>query len=208
MRRALPVFLLAVSVAAAALVACSASPDLDAPAPHATGRATPVDAGAPEAAADAGGDAAPPDAAPKATTYAGTLAATEAFAFGGDTPTQTFCDYAMTLTGIAVEVALLDSGDVIGATVENRTREAIVGTCPYAPAAPSEQSFGLATAKPTTTGATLVFEGASANTPVTSLVVTLVRRGEGFDANAVWTRTDQVEILNWKVEATIPLVPR
>ncbi|MBX3207486.1 MAG: hypothetical protein KF764_20730 [Labilithrix sp.] len=136
-----------------------------------------------------------------ATTFKGKLATTTAVTFGG-TP---YCEYSMKLEDIVIEIAALDSGELIGAAVKDRAVEAAAPPCPHAPMAPSQQAFALSTVTPNAAGSTLAFVGAKDNRPETALVIELTRVGVTYQAAAEWRRTDQPAPLDWAVKATLTL---
>ena len=183
--------------------ACSSTDDGNGPPPLSTESSSTRDAGrrdgssAPDAMAAA-------EASAGATTYKGTLDTTKAVSFGGDP----YCAYAMTLKDIEIEIAALESGDIIGAAVKNLAVEETPPTdppCPHQPMAPSMQRFALTTVTKTASGATLAFEGASTNRPETSLVIDLTKVGVTYEASAGWKRTDQTPPLVWEVRAKLTL---
>jgi hypothetical protein len=136
-----------------------------------------------------------------ATTFKGRLATTTPVKFGGDP----FCDYTMTLENVEIEISALESGEIIGAKVQDRTVEAALEPCPFAPAAPSLQTFALTTVTPTASGSTLAFEGGASNEPETSLVIDLARVGATYEATAGWKRTDQGPPLDWSMTLKLTL---
>lgn len=140
------------------------------------------------------------EASETAKTYAGSLAASEAAAFGGGG----YCNYKMTLKDITVEMVILDTGDVGNAVVRDLAVEEAV-SCPYPPMDPSIQDFALKGSTTTTSGVRVEFTGAKSNQPETSLVVDLVAQGAGYDATMTWKRTDQGPPLSWTVTAKVPL---
>lgn len=141
------------------------------------------------------------EASAGATTFEGRLTTTSPVTFGG----APYCEYTMQLEDIVIEVAALESGEVIGATVKDRAVEAAPPPCPHAPMEPSAQSFSLDTVTPSASGSTLAFVGAKTNRPETSLVVELARVGETYEAAAEWKRTDQPPPLDWTVKAALTL---
>jgi hypothetical protein len=205
MRRRLGVLVIVGAFTAGAIVsaACGGSDESGGPPPLATGgSSSPRDAGARDTGTAYGSDAmSGVEASAGATTYKGTLDTTKAVAFGGDP----FCEYTMTLKDIEIEIAALESGEVIGAAVKDLAMEGTVPPCPHPPMAPSMQRFALTTVTKTASGATLAFEGASANRPETSLVIDLTRVGVTFEASAGWKRTDQTPPLVWEVRAKLTL---
>jgi hypothetical protein len=139
------------------------------------------------------------------TAYAGTLAATAPVSFGGGS----YCKYEITMKNVAVDLALLDSGQVDSGTVKNTAVEKAIA-CPYQPAPPNNQSF---TFKSQTTNADgsrhLVFAGAAGNGYGTVLTADLAAAADagadGYTATLTWKRTDQKAPLAWTVTAKIPL---
>jgi len=141
-----------------------------------------------------------------AQTFKGTLAETLPVKFGGDP----YCQYSVKLKPIVIEVAVLDSGEVIAATVQDTTIEAVIPTtppCPYGPMEPSAQTYALTTTvkNDAGTGLTLSFKGAAGNRPTTSLVIDLVKNGASYDASCVWKRTDISAPLDWQIKAKLTL---
>lgn len=181
--------------------ACGSTDVGEGPPPLSTGSSAPRDAG-PRDTGSAPVDAAVVEASAGATTYKGKLDATKAVKFGGDP----FCEYTMTLKDIEIEVAALESGEVIGAAVKDLAVEATVPPCPHPPMDPSMQRFALTTVTKTASGATLAFEGAKTNQPVTSLVIDLTQVGVTYEASAGWKRTDQTPPLDWEVRTKLTLV--
>ena len=189
--------------AAVVSAACSGTDDGNGPPPLSTGSSSTRDAGPRDtgSASDAMVDV---ETSAGATTYKGTLDTTKAVPFGG-TP---YCAYTITLKDIEIEIAALESGDVIGAAVKNLAVEGTPQTdppCPHQPMAPSMQRFALTTVTKTASGATLAFEGASTNRPETSLVIDLTRVGVTYEASAGWKRSDQTPPLVWEVRAKLTL---
>lgn len=185
-------------------VACGSSSDESAGPPPLSTSSSPKDAGPRDAGGDPVLDAMPMDAGPGATTYKGQLDATNAVKFGGDP----YCEYTMTLKDVAIEVAALESGDIIGAAVKDLVLEATVPPCPHAPMDPAVQRFALTTVTPTASGATLAFEGAKTNQPETSLVIDLAKVGATYQASAEWKRVDLDPPLDWTVTAKVTLAAR
>ncbi len=183
--------------------ACSSSDDGAGPPPLSTGGSSSSrDAGRRDSGGGSEGDAlSPADAGAGATTYKGTLAETKTVTFGG----EPFCEYTMTLKDVEIEIAALDSGDVIGAAVKDTAVETSVPPCPHPPMATSMQRFALTTVTKTASGATLAFEGASTNRPETSLVIDLTRVGVTYEASVGWKRSDQTPPLVWEVTAKVTL---
>ncbi|MBX3199382.1 MAG: hypothetical protein KF894_14710 [Labilithrix sp.] len=141
------------------------------------------------------------EASAGAMTFEGRLTETVPVPFGG----SPYCEYTMKLEDVVIEVAALESGEIIGATVKDRAVEAAPPPCPHPPMTPSAQSFSLTTVTPSASGSTLAFVGATTNRPETSLVVELVRVGVTYEAAAEWKRTDQTPPLDWTVKATLTL---
>ena len=193
-----------------ASAACGGSEAVDGPPPLSTGSPSPRDAGPRDTGTDFTLDAMPaPEASAGATTYKGTLDSTPAVKFGGKSGNTVYCEYTLTLEDIEIEIAALESGDVIGATVKDLAVDAIVPPCPHAPMAPSMQRFALTTVTKTASGATLAFEGAASNQPKTSLVIDITRSGAvAFVAAARWKRIDLGPPFDWEVKAKVTLVPQ
>lgn len=165
------------------------------PAPTTTGTATPPtkDAGA-TPVADAGSSG-------TGGAFIGTLDATPATQFGGGT---NHCTYDVTLKNVSIEVDMNANGQVIGGTVSDLMVETLVGTCPYAPQANSQQSFSFSTAN----GTTLSWVGGADNHPATDLKITPTKTGSSYAAAATWTRTDETDDLQWVVKTQITLGAR
>lgn len=157
----------------------------------------------PRPVADAGGgprDAFVLEASETAKSYAAKLAASETVSFGGGG----YCNYKMTLKDIAIEVVILETGDVSSAAVRDLAFEEAV-SCPYPPMDPSIQDFEIRSSTTTTSGVRVEFAGAKSNRPDTSLVVDLAAQGAGYEATMTWTRVDQGPPLSWTVTAKVPL---
>lgn len=189
------------AIVAAIGVACGGNDDAAAPPLLGTGSPVQKDAGAPSDAGtltpfDAGLEASSP-----ATTFRGRLDATLPVKFGG----SPYCSYTVSLKEIVIEVAALESGDLIGASVSNLVVEATIPPCPNPPMAPARQTYALTTTTKTASGLTLGFEGAKPNQPATALVIDLVRIGVTYEASVGWHRTDQKPPLDWSVAAKITL---
>lgn len=195
---------LGVFVGAGAFVsaACGSSDVGDGPPPLSTGPSTPRDAGPRDTGPAPVVDAAGVEASAGATTYKGKLDTTKEAKFGG----SPFCEYTMTLKDIEIEIAALESGEVIGAAVKDLAVEAALPPCPHPPMEQSMQRFALTTVTKTASGATLAFEGAKTNQPATSLVIDLAQVGVTYEASAGWKRTDQTPPLDWEVRAKLTLV--
>jgi hypothetical protein len=197
--RTLPFLLIGAPIAVAG-GACGRDETREGPPPLATSSLS-KDAGP----RDAGG-APVPDAALEAsagaTTFKGKLDATTPVKFGGDP----YCEYTMTFDNVEIEIAMLESGEVIGAQVKNHAVEVALPPCPHPPMAPSSQWFSLTTVTPTASGSTLAFEGAKTNQPVTSLVIDLTQVGVTYEASAGWKRTDLGPPFAWEVRAKVTLV--
>jgi hypothetical protein len=148
-------------------------------------------------------DAGAIEASAGATTFKGTLDTTVPVKFGG----KGYCEYTMTLKQVAIEVAALESGEIIGAAVKDLAIEGTVAPCTYNPMPPSDQTFALTTVTKTASGATLAFEGAKTNRPETALVIDLTRVGITYEASAGWKRSDQTPPLVWSVQAKLTLQP-
>jgi hypothetical protein len=137
------------------------------------------------------------------TTYKGRLDQTTPAMFGGGP--MGYCTYTMSLKQLTVEVGMLPSGEVTSGRVQDLQVEAIVGTCMYAPAAPSIASYAFVSATPNTAGMMLTFEGEATNATKTSLVVNLSASGPTQTAAMVFHRTDLGAPLDWRVAVTVPL---
>lgn len=142
-------------------------------------------------------------------TYKGTLAQTPPKMFGGGTG---ICTYTITFKQLEVELGILPSSkQVTTGHVQDLNVEAVVPTtpvCPYPPAGPTISSFTFASATPGSSGMTLMFQGATANTPVASLTVGLSSTSSGYTAALSFHRTDLGPPLDWQVVATVPLAPQ
>jgi hypothetical protein len=121
--------------------------------------------------------------------------------FGG----EPFCEYTITLKQVEVEIAALENGDLVSATVKDLAVEGAVPPCPHPPIAPTLHTFALTTTTKTASGLTLAFEGAKSNKPETSLVIDLARVGVTYEASLGWKRTDQVPPFDWLVTAKMTL---
>ena len=208
-----PGLLVVLSVFAAGAVmaaACGGSDAGDGPPPLPTGSSSTRDAGPRDTGTDFTLDAMPaPEASAGATTYKGKLDSTNAVKFGGKSGDTVYCEYTLTLKDIEVEIAALESGDVIGATVKDLVVEAVVPPCPHPPMEQSTQRFALTTVTKTESGTTLAFEGATSNQPKTSLVIDLTPSGAvAFEAAARWKRIDLGPPFDWEVKAKVTLVPQ
>ena len=150
----------------------------------------------------------PTDAAVAPITYKGMLAQTAPTMFGGGT----FCTYTVTFRQIEVEVGIVPtSKQVTTGRVQNLNVEEVVPTtpvCPFGPADPTISNYTLASATPTASGMTLMFQGAAANTPVASLTVTLSPTSSGYTAALAFHRTDLGPPLDWRVTTTVTLSPQ
>jgi hypothetical protein len=166
------------------------------PAPTSTGTTAPPtkDAGTtPVTTSDAGSSA--------GGAFIGTLSATPATQFGGVSP---HCTYDVTLKNVSIEIDLNPNGQVIGGTVSDLMVETIVGSCPYAPQANSQQAFAFSTAN----GTTLSWIGGTDNHPQTDLKIELTKAGASYQAAATWTRTDLTDDFQWVVKTEITLGQR
>ncbi len=153
---------------------------------------------------DAGVDA--PGSTVKA--YQGALAMSPASMFGG---MGTYvCVYSITLRQIQLNLTTSTTGQVTGGTAQNTTDEKVVNTadCPFTPALPTTQKFTFKSATPVGASTMIVMEGDAANSPKTTLAITLSPTGTGYTAGARWVRTDQVAELTWTVTANIPVIAK
>jgi hypothetical protein len=141
------------------------------------------------------------------TTYQATMAmSAPPVAFGGTV--DFVCKYTMTLRQIQITLTRSPAGQIVGGSVQNMTEEKVTNpgalptACPYAPAPPTTQQFTFKSATPVGASTMVVMEGAAANTPKTSLAITLTPIAGSFTASARWTRTDQAPGLTWSVTAS------
>lgn len=184
--------------------ACGGDPSAGStPPPLATGAAPAREAGPDEAAAPV--DASPVDAGPQSRRFAGTLATSQASAFGG----SPYCNYRMTMTSVDVDVTVTGAGDIANASVSNVAVEETVGTCMYAPLGPNLQKYYLASSSKLPDGRDHL---ELARDPLNRTAATLILEGDfrGDDVKALleWQRTDQTPLLNWRVTTTVSLVRR
>ena len=147
-----------------------------------------------------------PDAAltdQTAVTYEGTLDSVGPVAFGG--PPDTACNYTQSMDHLVLDLLIKPNGAVIGGAMQNHNVEAVVGTCQFAPAAPSDVSYALANA----TADQLAFTGAADNHPQASLAIQLTQTAPHTYAAALTIhRTDLVGTFAWTVTANITLTPK
>jgi hypothetical protein len=155
----------------------------------------------PNAEVDAGMDAAI-DAPAGSTSYRGTLEMTAAFPFGG----SPYCNYTQTLRQITLSIAVSKTGAIVDASGENLAVEATVPPCSQQPIPPQLHKYKFASATPAGGAVNVIMTQAPANTPKTSLVMTVTPGGGGYTVAARWTRTDQQPPLAWSVTATMPLL--
>lgn len=164
------------------------------------------------------GSDAPPTAAPDAGSMGGTgdprglerfvgrAGTSPTVPFGGDP----YCDYSITLKNIVAQVLADPQDGLVAMVVADTTSEAIVGTCPYAPAAMTRQVFehtggALAWSQDNTVGPNL--QGNASNSPEADLGSILTREKDGsLTATLRWQRTDQTPPLDWTVLMPAPLV--
>lgn len=135
-----------------------------------------------------------------AKTYVGTLAATSRVKFGGGM----YCNYGITLKTVAIELTMLDTGEVTAATVKDLAVEDAVA-CQYPPMTPNNQQYTRSASAKTAGGVHIDFTGSTTNRPRTSLVVTVVPTAQGFSATLKWHRLDLSAPFDWTVNATVPL---
>ena len=160
-----------------------------------------------------GADAAQPADGPKpgpdpgVQRYIGQLTMTATVPFGG-TP---YCSYSMTLKAVTFDVTVHPTGGLTTMSVTDMTNEAIVGTCPYAPAAATLQGFaheGGPTLPDANGSFKPVIDGLATNQPMTALTVVVQPMTDAsINVTARWQRTDQVPTLTWVITtpAAVPL---
>ena len=190
-----------VMAALVAVGACS-SPDIEGSGPPpipATGKLRDAGRETTEESRDTG--ATPPPPAPGAYTYRAEVTETPPVKFGGDP----FCEYTITLKDIVLEVAALDSGEVVSATEQHDAVEKTVTSCSQPTIPINRHSYTLLRTKPDAGSTELEFSAGSSNKPKTSLVVELARSADGFVATATWKRIDIGPPLDWQVKLTMTL---
>lgn len=163
------------------------------------GPATGVDAGLDARVGSGGGTA-------EHYRFTGTLASTATVPFGG----SPYCDYAVTLRDVVVDVVLREDSYLVNSLVTDTMIEQALNGCPHQPAAPNAQVFeyrGSPLAGDSSFQTAL--EGRSTNSPVTALELALTAPAAAPpSANVRWTRIDQGPPLSWTVRAdNLALVP-
>ena len=142
------------------------------------------------------------------TMYKATMTQTPATPFGG----SPYCSYTITLKQLDVEIGILPSSrQAVSGHVQDLNVEAVVPTtppCPYTAADPTIANYTLASASPSASGMTLMFQGAPANAPMVSLGVELSSVGPVYQAKLGFQRTDEPAPLNWSVIVTLMLAPQ
>lgn len=147
-----------------------------------------------------------PDAAPSGMkTYQATLASSAPSMFGGTT--GYICKYTITLQQIQLQLVADASGKIVSGSAQNKTEEKVVNTteCPYTAAPMTTLKFTFKSATPVGASTMVVMEGDAANSPKTTLAITLTPTAGNFTAASRWTRTDQVPDLTWSVTANLML---
>jgi hypothetical protein len=167
------------------------------------------------------GDGPAPDMAPGAVTWRNQPSDVPAVTFGGTSADGTqYCKYTITLKQVDLQLAILPSGLVTSAHVQDLNVEAVVPSMPpTTPFVCSETNPGsipaniamyqLATATAGTGGTTLTFQGGASNAPPASLVVVLTKVGSLYSAKLTFHRNDGIDpIFEWTVATTVPLAPQ
>jgi hypothetical protein len=150
---------------------------------------------------------------PVTTTYGGALAASPVVPFVNRQPTYV-CAYTIVLKSIELALTISSTGQITGGTASNTTEEKVTNpgstpdTCPYAPAGPTTLKFNFKSATPVGASTMVVMEGEAANSPKSTLAITLTPSAGAFSAAARWTRTDQIPVLNWSVTANLTLTAK
>jgi hypothetical protein len=153
----------------------------------------------PDAGIDAGIDAA------MATPYTGMLSQTTPVMFGG-TP---YCNYTITLKQIAIDLDILPNGRASSGHVQALNVEATDATCPNPVFPPTIANYTLSSSSTGASGTTLMFEGATGNAPMASLVGSLTPSGGQYATVLTFPRTDQMAPLAWTVQTpSILLSPK
>jgi hypothetical protein len=150
-----------------------------------------------------------PDASTSATgnqaavTYEGKLDSITPVPFGG--PPDTACNYTQGMDHLVLDLLIKPTGDVIGGAMQNHNVETIVGTCQFAPAAPSDVSYSLANAS----AGQLTFTGAADNHPQAALTIQLTQtQPQTYAAALTIHRTDLTGTFAWTVTANLTLTPK
>jgi hypothetical protein len=137
--------------------------------------------------------------------YRGTLATTQTVAFGG----MGYCDYSVVLEDVAIDVVLRETEELAAMSIENTMTEGVVGTCPYAPQAPSRQIFshesGHAVPLDADGKAEPALTGVVENRPMTNATSVVTVRNSAATATIRWERIDQGPPLKWVVTTTAPI---
>ncbi len=157
----------------------------------------------------AGTDAAHPDTTIVETDrgaqrYTGQLAMTSTVRFGG----SPYCEYSVTLRSIVLDVTLHPTRGLTTMSIADTVDEAIVGTCPFPPAADSRQFFAFQGAQAANAAGAFVptMQGQPSNSPMTEATVLVTPRTETVvDASVRWERTDQGPPLKWVVTTSSPV---
>jgi hypothetical protein len=138
--------------------------------------------------------------------FIGRAATSPTVPFGG----SPYCNYSMTLRDIVVEVLADPIDGLVAMVVRDTTSEAIVGTCPYAAAAPNRQVFehvGGTQLWPSSNMIVPDMQGNTSNSPRTAATSSLVREKDTrLTATLTWRRTDQPAPLDWTVMMPAPMI--
>lgn len=153
-------------------------------------------------------------AAPKAepVTYRGTLDVVAPVNFGG----ASYCNYSVTMSKIVVTLVEDPTGAISNVKVSDHLVEKTVGSCPYAPSSPQDQTFTVKSVLPYGSLGGLGAGGAdgyivqldgSKNDTKTDLTIVLTKSALfGYEASATWHRTDVSKPLDWTVKAKFDVV--
>lgn len=137
------------------------------------------------------------------TTYRGHVDALAPVPFG---MMPASCTYTITFKQLDVMIGLDGTTPKTG-RVQNLNVEAVVGTCPYAPAPDVISIYALESVKAGTGGMELTFQADRANRTIASLIILLVKSATGYTAKMTFHRTDLASPLDWTVKTDLALAP-
>jgi hypothetical protein len=167
------------------------------------------------------GDGPAPDGVPGAVTWRNQPGDVPAAPFGGTSAGGTaYCKYTITLKQLDLQLAILPSGQVTSAHVQDLNLEAVVPSMPPTtpfvctatnpmPIAANIAMYQLATTAAGTGGLTLTFQGGASNMPPATLVIDLTKVGSLYSAKLTFHRNDRLDpVFEWMVTTTVPLAPQ
>lgn len=133
------------------------------------------------------------------TTWTGTLAKTEAVAFGG----APYCNYKTHFENITVRITMNGDGSVKFADVNGNAVEETVGTCSNKPIAENTHDYAFTPAAPVA-GSTFQASGGAANQPHAMLNASVAVTTDGH-VTLTWHRDDIGSPFDWTITADVPL---